>query len=70
MTASMYLHCDIKRHLQVQTWFVYVPLSVQPLFSNFVIGRGRHSTEEAFLLPTQQPQVQILALPCFFSLYC
>ena len=35
---------------------------------------GLHSTEEAFLLPTQQPQVQIRAMNIFlsetFSLYC
>ena len=29
---------------------------------------GWLGTEEAFLLPTQQPQVQILAPPIFFSL--
>ena len=29
---------------------------------------GLHSTEEAFLLPTQQPQVGIPAPPRFFSL--
>ena len=28
------------------------------------------STEEAFLLPTQQPRVRIPAPPRFFSLYC
>ena len=31
----IYLHCDIIRHLPMQTWFVYFSLSVQPLFSNF-----------------------------------
>ena len=31
---------------------------------------GLHSTEEAFLLPTQQPQPGIPAPERFFSLYC
>ena len=32
----------------------------------FVVSGGLHSTVEAFLLPTQQPRIRILALPRFF----
>ena len=30
-------------------------------------GRGRHSTEVAFVLLTQQPEVRTLALPFLFT---
>ena len=35
ITLFIYLHCDVIRHLLVQTWFVYFSLRVQALFSNF-----------------------------------
>ena len=37
---------------------------------NKVVQGEPRTTEDAFLLPTQQPRVQILAPPIFFSLYC
>ena len=39
-------------------------------FKKSVIERGLHSTEEAFLLPTQQQQVQSWDPLKFFSHYC
>ena len=35
ITLFIYLHCDIIRHLPVQTRFVYLSSSVQPLSTNF-----------------------------------
>ena len=30
-----YLHCDVIRHLPVQSWFAKFSLSIKPLFRNF-----------------------------------
>ena len=39
-SSLCYLHLDFVRHFPVQTWFVYFPLSVQPLSTYFALVSG------------------------------
>ena len=53
------VHVSLVQQMMGQILHLSRPIKVQ-------FRRGLHSTEEAFLLPNQQPRVRIPALPRFF----
>ena len=57
-----------KKEAGVGPYFKNKKVCATPLSVNAMISMGLRSTKEAFLLHTQQPQVQIPAPPRFFSL--
>ena len=60
---STYLHCDVIRHLLVQTWSANFSFSVQPLFSNL-------GAEQEFFLKLLVQKCRLVLILEFEMLYC